>query len=322
MADLTKTVTQTKPYQPYRPTGKRCYCDECKGLSPDSLSCADGDWTIHEPGHHGRPLCSKVDPYMCPVIGGNDGNAQFTDDPPEVACTYRASDFQNLDDIQTYVDTWGEDDQLNDAMTGFCKQQSVSCPIDPETGKQMPICSNLIATDDAGDICRDWAHNHPDKADQSKREYCAENDSADCRCLHRSDDDAYKAAKPYVPGVSDACWYNYCQDPSTYVTPSDMMGVECPAETCANIVRGVRRELDDHRENMRINVSKDELESKISCDFDADYPYPAPKDYDDSGWGYAGFLILLIIIILAIALYMYYVSTEHGDHHDEHPSWW
>ena len=94
-----------------------------------------------------------------------------------------------------------------------------------------------------------------------------------------------------------------------------MIDVACPVETCASIVNGLKTHGTD--------VSKNELESKISCDFDATYPSPPPVDYDDSGWGFAGFLILLIIIIIAIALYMYYAANNNSNNIDnnEHLDW-
>jgi hypothetical protein len=126
-----------------------------------------------------QQACSKVDPNVCPLIGGTRGIATWTYNgdagagidqniiQPQtygrfVNCIYKTTDFKTVDDIITWLNTFGiTPDFDNIVMPAYCGQVSdpAACPIVPQPitttscPKGIAGCSRMTASDLSPQYC-------------------------------------------------------------------------------------------------------------------------------------------------------------------------
>ena len=103
---------------------------------------------------------------VCPVIGSSDGNPEETDDG--VRCSYEYDDFQDVSDLQTYADSFGQDEGFHHTMREFCQRPSRSCFGGDTPDSKSNICTNITSVGEVGDVCRNWASQNPEYAPVSK----------------------------------------------------------------------------------------------------------------------------------------------------------
>ena len=114
-------------------------------------------------------LNNRSDVPLCPVIGNSDGNPQETEDG--VRCSYEYKDFQDISDLQTYADTFGQDGGFHDTMREFCSRPSEHCFGGDTPDSKTNLCTNITSVGEVGDICRTWASQNPQHAPPRSRGY-------------------------------------------------------------------------------------------------------------------------------------------------------
>jgi hypothetical protein len=103
---------------------------------------------------------------VCPVIGNSDGNPEETDEG--VRCSYDYDDFQEVSDLQTYADSFGQDEGFHETMREFCQRPSRSCFGGDTPDSKSNLCTNLTSVGEVGDVCRNWATQNPEYAPVSR----------------------------------------------------------------------------------------------------------------------------------------------------------
>ncbi len=146
--------------------------------------CNSGDWHVSDTagcGGNRRPVCSKVEPKVCPVIDGTKADVSFIN-PPKVSCTYHQSAFKSAHGLNAWVEAFGEDEEYQTKiMPSFCAQPSVFCPEHKKTGKKMKSCSRFNDNDAAGKKCRNWAKKFPVESKRIKQVFCKTYKTPDCK---------------------------------------------------------------------------------------------------------------------------------------------
>lgn len=300
--------------------------------------CKNGDW------NYGSKTCGEdcviyhcsklaVEP-TCGNIGNNVEGEWKLDDQgdsksPQVQCTYDANTFDE-DDIDEYIDKFGEDEQYNTVvMPTFCFQESTECVDNPETGKPWPTCPNMLGRGRIGMQCRNWRSNNTDDADKAQNDYCSDNPGDPvCGCYNRDDDEVYRLVSchdddcdsnsssssnnsnsnscdnPYNAG----CWYKPCTQPANYLVPSDLINDNppCPpeAQVCGQINTIISETVSD--------LPQSAFQDKITCEITEN---PIPSSNGNGNGGSSSFtiwiifiVIFVIIIIIVIFFVVYYYS--------------
>lgn len=249
MTTVTGTIQQQSCYEQYS-TGN-CSCFHCSAWS--SYPPCNPDWQCGSVGGccvscPSPPLCSKVNPSVCPVIDDAFLSAEWTnpgsDNDGTVTCSYDATKITSINGINTWITTFGQNEEYNNTiMPNFCAiPGDTNCQVDPDTGKPMANCSRLTATDQFGSLCSNWCllPDNEDLCDGTMTTYCATNDTPDCGCVSRSNNPAYQEVKPELgAGIPDGCWYIPCSGGNLvpYMVPSQVIPTPglCPQNICTQI---------------------------------------------------------------------------------------
>jgi len=167
----------------------------CRDKARDygSDECNHGDWHYDNTAGCGgavRPVCSRVDDNICPVIDGTKATAYF-DEAPRVACTYPQSAFKSARGLREWKKHFGEDEEYDmKIMPTFCSTPSVKCPVDRKNGSKMKSCSRFNDIGDEGKLCRDWMKKFPAEAKRIQEVYCKTYRTADCKMSDSYDSDS------------------------------------------------------------------------------------------------------------------------------------
>ncbi len=307
--DIRLQVVQTDPYAVVEPDN--CRCGACKATDPVK-SCAANEWTFDTKRCCGQmcpeqPRCSKPDPALCPkfpveslngtlnTLTSNSGVKSFRfTNAPTIECVYDKSQFNNVNNVKQWINTVGKDDQYNKKiMPYFCSKESrTNCP----TGDAG--CSRLIAENEEGRLCREWADQNPNLAKNAQIQFCQTNNRPECRCMNRLSDPAYQALKPYAP-ANDACWYKPCiKGESRWMflpEGAENVDQQCPPGSCAKLEQVYRLP--------NTNVTREDIANTTNC---------FPNDNNTRSGTNAGIWILLIIlfIIIIAVLYLLYRNNR------------
>jgi len=261
-------------------------------------ACKSDEWkvgSVHCFCGNDQPICSRVDPEVCPSLPGKDGSARIkaefvdlssaTDKEATVKCSYDLSKITTTDQVETWKSTFGMDESyMNSIMPNFCSKASHECPGDPVTGQPLETCSRILGTGADGKICREWAGkskvnpNYYAGLDRAMTTYCNDNPkSVQCQCINRGMDPLYKAAggeSSLTDVISPFCWWRPCKDPDKYLVTSSLFTAKCPSnfEVCQQI----------HKFTAEANstIQAKDFESKIACSFNStpspNTPPPGP----------------------------------------------
>ncbi len=196
--NVTGYTEQQSHYHTYHGGSASCR-DGVKRKNPKQ--CQHGDWHYDNAAGCGgvaRPVCSRVDPHVCPTIDGTEANSHF-DEAPKVVCSYSKKSFKSAKGLETWKSKFGENEQYQTRiMPTFCSQPSVNCPVDKKTGKPMKSCSRFNDLGKEGKLCRKWQKNYPREAKRIQKVYCELFKTGDCimsdnhdnrRDNHHYDDD-------------------------------------------------------------------------------------------------------------------------------------
>lgn len=242
--------------------------------------------------------CSVIDTTVCPIIGSsapvdiqwaNPGkNKQATGVDRNfsgalVNCVYDLNNFKTGEDVNIWLNTsWDNrsvaiqqyDQQI---MPNFCAQQVTTCPIDPITSQRSSQCSRFVSTEIDGSVCRTWVANGllgnqgfgPGNANTAMQKYCAANNTPDCSCLNRTQNDSYRQLTGLAAGSQiqpqsfgpASCWWNPCRFPDQIVLTSDLAKPTCNIQVC--------QELQNFYNNQYSVINTGEIKSNIACNFQA-----------------------------------------------------
>lgn len=248
MNQVSGILQQDECFKSYYPGQDTCSCGNC-GPSTIVQNCGD-DWRCNSqgccPSCPDQPVCSKVNPNICPVIDDSFINAEWEspgmNNTGKIQCNYDSSKIKTQNGITTWLGVFGANDEYNqDIMPLFCSATgSTACQIDPTTGQSMAECSRLTSTNFFGDICAPWCDNNRDECNQTMVTYCQNADTPDCDCINRRNDPIYQAIKSSLPNtIPDGCWYRPCAgsnlDP--YMIPTGVVPSvgQCPDGLCVTI---------------------------------------------------------------------------------------
>lgn len=237
-------------------------------------------------------LCSSADPGQCPSIdNGNTsiiannasltsvGCSNTTSTTVNINCTYNAQDFNTVQSANNWQTTnWGSfSDQatknLNDNIyPSVCGKTASSvglsqyCPIDSITGQQMSDCSRIVLNNDPdgyGQTCTTWCINNPQQCTTTMTNYCRINDTPDCQCVNRTNDQVYRAlvGNSALASLPAKCWWVPCSgsQAAPYLIPNDQLDASCPSSL--NVCQSVIQAIDNV--DSSINVSNNP--SVIDC---------------------------------------------------------
>ena len=251
-----------------------CYCEDGYWSYDHRYTNDDGTYQIYT-------LCTKVNDVVCPDIRKSKSDLTFFNpksitqwyeinntsvdidvvnryknyNQTPVSCSYSLDDFQTFGDIMIYQNTFiglssayeveRATATLNDDIFPyFCSLPSLDCPLDPlKPGENVTqtTCSRFTSLDPEGDLCRSWAAQFPDKADQIKVQYCHQPsniDRSECACINKAYSPLYRAFKKDV-NAPDSCWYTPCANGSLFLQTSSELAVpECP-DVCGLIINNI-----------------------------------------------------------------------------------
>lgn len=297
---VTGTTVQQTPINTYSPGV--CNCNSCSYQTPVA-TCNTGDWQYSTTPCCGKvcpaqPLCSTVDPTVCPSFGGKAAYSANFSQAPNVTCTYLTSQFQTTADITNYIATFGNTPQLsNQILPLFCAGSSTTCPTTTSTSSLPGItpvsCSRMLSTGQDGQICSAWAAANPAMADQAQVTYCSTAGAIGCDCVNRANNFNYRSLAQYTES-NDGCWYAPCTQP-TELIPSTVVGTNCPADTCSEIEAGWTKQQN--------YISYSTAQGLTTCPLSQ--PPPA-----NSGKTTIFLWIIVILVIVLVGLIVYYLLTH------------
>jgi hypothetical protein len=274
-----------------------------------TVPCQNGDWDtgakICKGGHNpDQRNCSKIDRNICPKIGSQSHTASFIN-APQVQCTYPLSTFQTSNDIQTYIDAFGNDSNIQSTiLPNMCSNiTTINCPVDPVTGQTMPVCTLFTSTSSEGMMCDTFSDDNPVAANNIKTNVCIGNTTPDCLCQNGAADPLYQdISRNLSVDIPSYCWWKPCTQPNTYVLLSTDLTPDftlCPADTC-DMVRGIIKE-NKLEEKYGTNV----LSVKLSCPLSGN-----SKSTNSLSAGAIVWLVVIFIVIIGIVIFAVYSGTK------------
>jgi hypothetical protein len=170
-----------------------------------------------------------------------------------------------MEQIDNFKQKFGTTGDYNSILANYCQQSSDTCIIDPDTGAKMTKCSRLKSTGKDGELCRGWFNQQAKNIqDTVVQNYCAINNTPDCKCVNRSLNDVYKTLKPGKI-INDGCWFLPCANPQSYLQTTDIESPSCPDNFC-DVIYNIIKDRD---------VKIDDVKNDVNCVFKPD-PTPTP----------------------------------------------
>ncbi|CCV01765.1 putative myristylated membrane protein [Invertebrate iridescent virus 22] len=278
MTSIVNGFTVQKSTKKSYDTGQPCNCGTCTAFtSYRQCGTTDGmdDWNYdHEVCCFTCPTkkkCTKPDSVDCNI--GVDSHKR---DPlskvtwngrgPNLKCIFDVNKINTLDQIDNFKQRFGTGGDYNAIIANYCQQSSDTCVIDPDTGKNMTKCSRLKSTGKDGELCRSWFNQQP-KATQDTvvQNYCAVNNTPDCKCVNRSLNDVYRSLK-VGKVINDGCWFTPCANSQSYLQTTEVENPTCPSNFC-DVIYNIIKDRD---------VKIDNIKNDVNCVFKPEPPKPVP----------------------------------------------
>jgi len=278
MTSIINGFTIQKSTKTSYDTGQPCDCFSCSSFtSVRNCGQTDGmdDWEF---GHDAccftcpnKKQCAKPDKQECTI--GVDSHQRdpltkvtWNGTGPKLKCIYDIDKINTLEQIDNFKQKFGVHGDYNSIVGNYCKQSSDTCIVDPSTGKNMPKCSRLKSTGKDGELCRDWFNQQPKSTqDTVVQSYCGLNNTPDCKCVNRAQDEVYTSLKSGKV-INDGCWYSACANPQVYLQTTDIENPSCPANFC-DVIFNIAK---DH------NVDVNHIQNDVNCVFKNDPSPPKP----------------------------------------------
>ena len=257
-------------------TGQPCSCGTCTAFTTRrDCGRTDGmpDWNYsHESCCFtcpNRENCAKPDSSECDI--GTDSHKR---DPlsrvtwngrgPNLKCIFDVNKINTLDQIDKFKQKFGTTGDYNAIIANYCQQSSDTCVIDPDTGKNMTKCSRLKSTGKDGELCRGWFNQQAKGVqDTVVQNYCAVNNTSDCKCVNRSLNEVYRSLK-VGKVINDGCWFTPCANSQSYLQTVEVENPTCPSNFC-DVIYNIIKDRD---------VKIDNIKNDVNCVFKPEPPKP------------------------------------------------
>lgn len=318
---LVKTVNIPQFPETYivkKPIIRRRYKEENK------LECNPGDFIL-EKGRDKKGqtyfVCGKVNnKEICPVIGENNGiilGVNLKDDGKRITatadCGYTKKSITSEKSFNDYKNTFGRDKDFISLLSANCFQTTEECPIDPLTGKKMPLCSKFVSTTEVGKVCRQESlvPENSELIEVDMNAYCRDNTTADCRCINRNETLIYDSLKTGTVN-DDGCWWKWCAQPEKFLVPPNIVNSTSQTK-CPSVRKHIAREINSNLETIEccqiqqnVIYSPDGVtEQNVNCFF-RDAQISQSSWFFKYGWG-----IMLVVIFIAIILVLLFIFMVH-----------
>jgi len=277
MTSIVNGFTIQKSTKASYDTGQPCSCGTCTAFTTNrDCGQTDGmrDWEFgHEACCFTCPTkrhCTKPDPKECDI--GVDSHKRdpisrvtWNGHGPNLKCVYDVGKINTLDQIDNFKQRFGTHGDYNTVVANYCQQSSDTCVVDPDTGKNMTKCSRLKSTGKDGELCRGWFNQQPkDIQDTVVQNYCAINNTPDCKCVNRAQNEVYRSLK-VGKVINDGCWFTPCANSQSYLQTTEVENPSCPSNFC-DVIYNIIKDRD---------VSIDNVKNDVNCVFKPP-PKPTP----------------------------------------------
>jgi hypothetical protein len=254
-------------------TGQPCSCGTCFWTTT-KRSCGQtdlkDDWNFGfenccTPFCPDKLKCAKPNPEEC-VIGVDShkrnplNNVTWNGKGPNLQCIFDVDKINTMEQIDKFKQKFGTHGDYNTIIANYCQQSSDSCVIDPDTGKSMAKCSRLKSIGKDGELCRSW-FNQQSKGVQDTvvQNYCAVNNTPDCKCVNRAQNESYRALK-VGKVINDGCWFTPCANSQSYLQTTEVENPTCPSNFC-DVIYNIIKDRD---------VKIDNIKDDVNCVFKTD----------------------------------------------------
>jgi hypothetical protein len=277
MTSIINGFTIQKSTKTEYDTGQPCDCFSCTAFTTDRR-CGQtdnmDDWQFGQEACcftcPNKRHCAKPDPSECNI--GTDSHKR---DPltrvtwngrgPNLRCIFDLNKINTLEQIDNFKQQFGTTGDYNNIIANYCQQSSDTCVIDPDTGKNMPKCSRLKSTGKDGELCRGWFNQQAKPVqDTVVQNYCAVNNTPDCKCVNRAQNDVYRSLK-IGKVINDGCWFTPCANPQSYLQTTEVENPSCPDNFC-DVIYNIIKDRD---------VTIDNIKNDVNCVFKPE-PKPTP----------------------------------------------
>ena len=288
------------PVSPVSPASKLC-----SRVCNDTSHCSVNNGT----GNGICPCIDNVSPNIKFVPGTNPTVGEFINRNETfnatagVKCTYNLNQFQNIDAVMTYVNSFAStgkfDKNLIDVIgPEFCFLQSTNCPLDVTTGLPMKVCSNFVSLDEEiGRFCGNWRIQadkiSPKIVDNAFTTYCAQTSpTPDCTCVNCNKEDVCRTINENLPGKI-GCWFIPCKTVEDYLVPFSELKPDCDATVCEQVINIIN--------NKNLNINTKDFKTTIDCSSGGlgDQPTTPVSTFRNL---IIGIIIVVIIIIIIVVV--------------------
>lgn len=290
-------TTQTTKNSPY--ISGECSCGSCSAFT-HYVGCKEvegvRDWRIADQKCCGQlctsqDLCVHKDNSMCSIGTDKTGQNPLTHvswnrEAPALKCQFDLAKINTKAQVDNFKDKFGNNSAL---MSKFCTQKVEECP------DKIKGCSRLMSTGDGSDICRAWFQGQSNATkDAMIQSYCIHNNTDDCKCINRANNDVYNAVKPGKI-INDGCWFTPCANASKFLVPSNLHNPTCPSNVCDVIYNIV--------EDRDVDIS--DITNEVECDFSGHILSPGPGPTPKPGQSTHLYIYLGIgAVVLGVIIFM------------------
>jgi len=202
----------------------------------------------------------------------------FKSAKPTVYCSYNLTDLQRIKPKSMAEFLRDNPAAKEKVLSKWCEGAASN----PETCPNYPVgeCSKFVSLDrDEGDLCRKFAEESHDKADQAMTNWCADpirRTYKECRCLRRQENELYNTlAQEVTDSGQDWCWYIPCKDTNltAYLNTYDFRKPDKDAQKCPNVCAIVNR-------LSGTTITDSTWKQTVSCDGDKPNPSRPAQWFD------------------------------------------
>ncbi len=277
----------------------------------DNRECPDGSTFL---------ICGQVTPGLCPTIGGEEGtviSVEVTEDTQSnITCTYSKNVLTSETAIDDYIVAFGFDEDLPLILEEACFLTTENCPMDPLTGKKMPLCSRYVSPDFSGLVCRQQALLPSNQArfKSLMEQYCRTETTPDCRCIDRTNTLVYDALRS-GSASEDGCWWKSCANPTDFLVPPDIVLGTDP-QRCPDVLKKVATKINNNVDTIECC----QLQQNVIYAPDGTTKLPINCFFTDAvliqeSWSRQyGWWILILIVAFIVVLVITGVWASHAYH--------
>ena len=308
------SVRKRKKHQKYMKDLPSPQCDE-GDIVIDGGECPDGSEFL---------ICGQITPGICPMIGGEEGTVVAVEvtDQTSVTCAYSKNVLTSETAIDDYILAFGFDEDFDLILGEACFLTTENCPIDPLTGKKMPLCSRYVSPDSSGLICRQQALLPSNQAHFKSlmEQYCRTETTPDCRCIDRTNTLVYDSLRSGL-ATEDGCWWKSCANATDFLVPPDIVLGTYP-QRCPDVLKKVANKINNNVDTIECC----QIQQNVIYAPDGNTKLPVNCFFTDAvllqeSWAHQfGWWILILIVVFIVILGVAIVWASHAYHTERYVS--